>query len=263
MTQLSGVPLCGDNEASAEACRLAINLARNAGYAVFPRRADKSPACPRGFRDASRDPAAILRLWHRWPGEFIGIATGAVSSVWVVDVDVKHRDGCDWWRANHHRLLPTRTYQTRSGGLHLYYRDGDGIGCTAGRIRKGVDTRGDRGYVICWFAAGLVCHDHSPPAPWPAWLRDALAPPRPAGSPPHRTNAVPGENAVIGVVRRVTEAREGERNAVLFWAACRLLERGMHLRDVETLLIPAAVSTGLSDFEVRRTITSAQGRAAA
>jgi hypothetical protein len=81
---------------------------------------------------------------------------------------------------------------------------------------------------------------------------------------PHRGHAAaPAEAAVAGIVRRVAEAREGERNAVLFWAACRLLERGMHLRDVETLLIRAAVSTGLSDFEARRTITSAQGRAAA
>jgi hypothetical protein len=54
----------------------------------FPCRADKSPACPHGFRDASRDPAAILQLWHRFPGPLIGIATGAVSGVWVVDVSM-------------------------------------------------------------------------------------------------------------------------------------------------------------------------------
>jgi hypothetical protein len=247
--------------ATDEACAIAINLARCARYSVFPCRTDKSPACRRGFRDASRDPAAILQLWHRWPGELIGIVTGTVSGVWVVDVDVKHREGCDWWRANHHRLLPTRTYQTRSGGLHLYYRNGDGIGCTTGRICKGIDTRGDGGYVIYWFATGLACHDQSPPAPWPAWLRDALAPPpRPAVAAAHRA---PAEGAVAGIVRRVSEAREGERNALLFWAACRLLERGMHLRDVEALLLPTAINIGLSEFEARRTITSAQGRAVA
>ena len=50
---------------------------------------------------------------------------------------------------------------------------------------------------------------------------------------------------------------------MLFWAACRLLERGMSRRDVEALLIPAAISTGLSEAEARRTISSAQGRAVA
>jgi len=246
-----------------EACRLAGNLARNAGYAVFPCRSDKSPACPHGFKEASRDPADILQLWHRWPGPLIGIATGTVSQVWVVDVDVKHREACTWWRANHPRLLPTRTYETRSGGLHLYYRDGTGIGCTTGRICKGIDTRGDGGYVVYWFATGLACRDHSPPAPWPAWLRDALTPPRPTPVISHRSPTASADTAIAGIVRRVTEAREGERNAVLFWAACRLLERGMRLRDVEALLLPTAINIGLTEAEARRTITSAQGRVAA
>jgi hypothetical protein len=251
--------------ATDQACAMAVNLARNAGYATFPCRSDKTPACPHGFRDASRDPATILQLWHRWPGDLIGVATGPVSGIWVVDVDVKHPEACTWWRANHHRLLHTRTYATRSGGLHLYYRDGVGIGCSTGRICRGVDTRGDGGYVIFWFAAGLGCHDHSPPALWPAWLRDALAPPpRPAVAAVHRAHiAASAETSVAGIVRRVAEAREGERNAVLFWAACRLLERGLRRSDVEALLIPTALGTGLSEVEARRTIASARGRAVA
>jgi len=182
----------------------------------------------------------------------------------VVDIDVKHPEGCEWWRGNYQRLLTTRTYATRSGGVHLHYRDGHGIGCTTGRICKGVDTRGDGGYAVYWFAAGLACHDQSPPAPWPVWLRDALTPPsRSVVTASHRTHAAPEDAAVAGIVRRIAEAREGERNAVLFWAACRLLERGMRQRDVETLLIPAAISIGLTEGEARRTITSAQRRAVA
>jgi hypothetical protein len=246
-----------------EACRLAINLARNAAFAVFPCRTDKSPACPHGFHEASRDPAAIMRLWHRFPGELIGIATGTVSQIWVVDVDVKHPEACNWWHTNHHRLLPTRTYETRSGGLHLYYRDGDGLGCSSGRICRGIDTRGDGGYAVFWFATGLACRDHSPPAPWPDWLRDALTPPPRPAVPSHRTRAATADTAVAGIVRRVAEAREGERNDMLFWAACRLLERGLRPREVEALLLPTALSIGLPDVEARRTITSAQGRAVA
>jgi hypothetical protein len=192
----------------------------------------------------------------------IGIAAGAVSGVWVVDVDVKHPEACTWWRANHHRLLPTRTYETRSGGLHLFYRDGDGIGCSTGRICKGIDTRGDGGHVICWFAAGFGCHDHSPLAPWPAWLRAALAPP-PRPVEPHHSSPVPAEAAIAGIVRRVATAAEGERNAVLFWAACRLRERGLRQREVEALLLHIARATGLPETEARRTINSAQGRAVA
>jgi hypothetical protein len=94
------------------------------------------------------------------------------------------------------------------------------------------------------------------------WLRTALTPPpRPAVSVPQR--AASADTAIAGIVRRVAEAREGSRNSVLFWGACRLLERDLPLRDVEALLLPTAINIGLSDFEARRTITSAQGRAVA
>lgn len=262
MIQLSDVALCNNSEVYGEACHLAINLARNAGFACFPCLENKRPACPHGFKDACRDPAAIQQLWHRWPGELIGIATGTISQLWVLDIDQKHHTAWEWWQANHHRLLPTRTYATRSGGIHLHYRDGEGIGCTTGRVCRGVDTRGDGGYVVYWFAAGLACHNHSPPAPWPTWLRAALSP-RPATAPRRTHGAVPAEAAVAGIVQRVAEAREGERNAVLFWAACLLRERGLRQRDIEALLIPTALGIGLSDIEVRRTIASAQGRVAA
>jgi hypothetical protein len=244
-----------------EAALLAKNLAVNCGFAVFPCRADKSPACPHGFRDASHDPAAILQLWHRWPGELIGIATGVVSQIWVVDIDVKHPESCNWWHGNHQRLLPTRTYATRSGGVHLHFRDGHGIGCTTGRICKGVDTRGDGGYAIYWFAAGLACHDQSPPAHWPVWLRDALAlPSRSVGTASYRTHAELESAAVTGIVRCVAQARVGERNAVLFWATCRLAERGISHLEAEAMLLPIAIGIGLSDLEARRTIASAQRR---
>jgi Bifunctional DNA primase/polymerase, N-terminal len=256
-----------------EVMRLAQNLARNCGYAPFPCRStpenkdtDKTPTWPKreggqGYKDATTDPDRIAWMWQHWPGELIGVATGEVSNLWILDIDRKHAEACAWWQINHHRLLPTRAYGTRSGGIHLHYRDGEGIGCTVSRICKGIDTRGSGGYVIHWFAAGFTCHDHSPPAPWPAWLRAALTPPpRPAES---YRGTIPTEAAIAGIIRRVAEAQEGERNAVVFWGACRLIERGMRQREIEALLIPVAIGIGLSDIEARRTINSAQGRAVA
>ena len=256
-----------------EACRLAQNLAHNCDFAVFPchsapdnKALDKTPTRPKrdggeGFKDASADPDRIAWLWRKWPGELIGVATGAVSQLWVLDIDVKHPEACNWWRANHPKLLPTRAYETRSGGIHLHYRDGIGIGCTTSRISKGIDTRGDGGYAIHWFAAGFGCHDHSPPAPWPQWLHDALAPPPPPE--PRHAGPPAAEAAIAGIVRRVATAAEGQRNTVVFWAACRLLERGLRHAEVEALLLHTARATGLPDSEIRRTITSAQGRAVA
>jgi Bifunctional DNA primase/polymerase, N-terminal len=73
------------------------------------------------FKDAAREPEAIAALWHSRPGPLIGIATGESSRIDVLDIDVKHPESCAWWYQHHHRLPPTRTFRTRSGGLHLYF----------------------------------------------------------------------------------------------------------------------------------------------
>jgi hypothetical protein len=238
-----------------EACQAATNLARNAGYSVFPCNTDKSPACPHGFKDASRDPAVVLRLWHRFPGSLIGIATGTISGIAVLDVDPKHPAARAWWEAHHPRLLPTRTFATRSGGLHCYFRHRDGVTNTQSKICSGVDTRGEAGYVICWFAAGFGCFDHAPPAPWPDWVFGELKrPPRPAAA--HRSHAA-AQNSTEAILRRVANATEGERNGVLYWAANRLRERGT-LRADEGALLAAARAAGLTEIEARRTVESAK-----
>jgi hypothetical protein len=57
----------------------------------------------------------------------------------------------------------------------------------------------------------------------------------------------------------VARQTEGNRNAALFWAACRAVEARCH--DLEPL-VRAATAAGLADREARRTIRSAQTRAA-
>jgi hypothetical protein len=158
-----------DNLVSAEICCLALNLARNCGYAVLPCSAKGQPLISTG--NASKVPSTISNAWVHTPGPLIGIATGAASGVWVLDVS---SEASNWWRDNNSRLLPTRCYQTPKNGVHCYYRDGRGIVSSTNRIATGVNMHGDGGFIIHWFSAGLHCHDHSPPTPWPQWLRDAL-----------------------------------------------------------------------------------------
>lgn len=51
--------------------------------------------------------------------------------------------------------------------------------------------------------------------------------------------------------------QEGERNAGLFWAACRLAENGVAPADALDVLAEAAGHAGLGDREVTRTVWSA------
>jgi hypothetical protein len=78
----------------------------------------------------------------------------------------------------------------------------------------------------------------------------------------HNTNA-----AIAGVLRLVANAAEGERNAVLHWAACRLGERALAGQigraEAERLLVAAGISAGLSDKEARATVLSGLRRAVA
>lgn len=244
-----------------EALVIAVNIAKRYGWAVFPCRSDKRPACAHGFKDASCEASQIEALWDISPGPLIGLATGTVSGIWAVDVDVKHQEAIDWWHLAHPRLLPTKAYRTRSGGVHCYYRDGSGIGNTASKICKGVDTRGDGGYVIFWYAAGLECLDTAEPAPFPAWLRGLLEKPvRPVGRGSAGYQGNP-DGGLRGLLDKVAGAAEGERNQLLFWAACRLFAKGLKGAEVEGLLVPIAVNTGLADPEARRTIASAERQA--
>ena len=245
----------------AEACRLAVNLAGRTGWKLIPVQESKQPRVKGWDKLATSDPEELRKLWRRFPDPLIGIATGVASGVWVLDIDVKHQTAIDWWQAHNHLLLPTRAYRTRSGGFHCYYTGADGLRNSVGRPVHGIDVRGDGGYAVFWFAAGLECLDDSPPAPWPAWLRRRVAPPVvAAGRGPMVYQGDP-DAGLRGLLDKVASAAEGERNQLLFWAACRLFSKGLKAGEVEGLLLPIAINTGLADPEARRTIASAAQQA--
>src|SRR5262249_60463965 len=63
----------------------ALGLAEK-GLAVFPcQPRGKAPACDAGLHAATTDPERINRWWRAFPDLNIGIATGAVSRVFVLD----------------------------------------------------------------------------------------------------------------------------------------------------------------------------------
>jgi Bifunctional DNA primase/polymerase, N-terminal len=210
--------------------RIAENLVHNCGYAVFPcRLPDKTPTTPHGFLDATSDETAVANLWRRYPGPLIGIATGERSGVDVLDVDAgrcpadanpkviaKREAACAWWHANAHRIPSSRAYETGSGGIHIYFKHAPISRTTQSVIAHGVDTRADGGYAIYWFGAGRECFDHNPPAEWPAWLLQALAPkpvaPPPRGTVRPHTNPAHIEDIIRRAIGRVGSAPEGTKH---------------------------------------------------
>ncbi len=247
------------------------------GYACFPCRQHKRPACPHGFQDAVLDLDQLEELWRRFTGELVGVATGNVSGIAVIDIDAKHNTARKWWAEHRERLLPSRVHRTRSGGLHVIYRHRAGLACSVSRIAHGVDVRADGGYIIWWPGAGLPVLADAEITPWPQWLDAQLAPPAPALLPisrraiaARRDDLRPTLHRALGVVRALALAPEGERNRILFWAASRAREMvavgeldhaaGMQLLEA---IREAAAHAGLAQREVDRTITSAFRGAAA
>jgi hypothetical protein len=117
-------------------------------YPVFPCDTKKRPVCHGGFKSATQDPDEVERLFSASNAALIGIPTGEVSGVSVIDIDVRDgKQGKEWVEKNAELLGITKVSETQSGGWHYYYQHVSGIRNRAG-IDGCVDVRGDGGYVI-------------------------------------------------------------------------------------------------------------------
>lgn len=114
--------------------------------------------------------------------------------------------------------------------------------------------KGGKAYEVIW---------DQEPAPVPSWLADLLDPPETVTR-PVTSGHVPGEMypRLRGLVETVLRSQPGNRNAPLYWAACRareMVEAGEIGQDTaEQVLVQAAVEAGLrgGESEARRTVTS-------
>jgi len=238
----------------------ALRLARR-GISVFPCNQDKAPLTSHGFKDASRDPDIIARWWQRWPDALVGVPTG--DEFVVLDIDQEHEEARRWLDANLCALPATRTHQTRSGGLHLLFAPHPKFTCSAGKIARGIDTRGAGGYIIWWPAHGREVAHAANLLPVPEWLVLELHPPRQpcSGAPISRRRRASPDRAINGIIRAVASAHEGERNRLAYWGACRfaeLVKQGaLSEGDAIEIIVEAASRSGLHYDEVRRTARSA------
>ena len=233
----------------------ALRLAAE-GLPCFPCSADKRPATPRSFKNATCDHDTLRELWRRYPGPLLGVPTGETSGLDVLDIDPRH--GGDVWFAEHKRRMPiTRVHRTRSGGLHLLFQHRPGLRCSVGKIAPGIDVRATGGYAIWWPAAGLPVLCEVPTAIWPDWLPARLSSPTRAS--PSRI-AAPDRHAITRLVHLVAGAPVGERNNLTFWAACRAGEMvASRLLDADVaaaVIAEAATRAGLSRAEAERTARS-------
>jgi hypothetical protein len=92
-----------------------------------------------------------MAAWFRqWPDANLGIVTGEVSKLAVLDVDAKHGgdDTLERFQQRFGALPTTVEVQTGGQGRHLYFKHpGYTLRSRAG-VGQGIDLRGDGGYVV-------------------------------------------------------------------------------------------------------------------
>ncbi len=109
----------------------------------------------KGFKDATLDENVVTKWWKAHPMAMVGLPTGKINSLVVLDIDC-HSDeenGYDTLNrlTQEYEPLPdTISVQTPSGGRHYYFKypDDKSLGRYIGTLGTGLDLLGDNGYVV-------------------------------------------------------------------------------------------------------------------
>jgi hypothetical protein len=217
-----------------------------------------------GLKDATTDPETIRQWWLQEPQCNIAIATGAVSKIFVVDVDGLDAEGALRKFEAEHGELPATVEAITARGRHIYFRaPGVSVRNTAGKIAPSVDTRGDGGYVLappsihpsgrvyCW---SVDCARTFAEAP--AWLLAKITEPNSNGSKPP---APPAEWRALAE----TGAAEGSRDSTVTRLAGHLLRRRVDPIVALTLLRSwnaTHCTPPLPEADIERIVASICGR---
>ena len=246
--------------------RKGVGLACSCGRAgcTSPAKHPFAKLAANGLRDASKNPAVVDR-WFQNSELNIGVATGAISGIVVVDIDPRH--GGDETLAKlerqHGPLPQTWRFLTGGGGEHiLFQHPGGRVPNSAGKVGPGIDVRGDGGYIVAPPSRHIsgrsyaISVDHHPDdvtlAAVPAWLFALLR---------QRTRDGKVAAKPIADWRAMVSScvAEGERNRTIASLAGHLLRNRIDPR-VSIELLQAWNRTRcnppLPDAEVTRTVRS-------
>jgi hypothetical protein len=173
--------------------------------------------------------AEVEHWFDRWPEANVGIVTGAVSGLIVVDVDERHGGvrSLAALESEHGPMPHTITAATGGGGRHLYFAHPGRFVHNRVGLAPGIDLRGDGGCVV------------APPSLHPSgrrysWLSGCAPGEAPLGAPPAwLTREGRRERGRAGhplahwreLVRR--RVPEGERNSTIASLAGHLVWHGV------------------------------------
>lgn len=235
------------------------------GWSVIPIDPEgKTPYVEWSRYQVERPSVAEVKGWFSWDEMNIGVVTGKVSGIVVVDVDAS-RGGLDTMASL--SLQSNYMVRTGGGGIHLYYAYPESVSKVKNTVDifPGVDIRGDGGYVVAppslhqsgvryeWISYGTNGVSPLPPAILDKIVAKAQdspkEPPNPLGSkvlPLDVADKVVGELAPFWT--------EGKRHSLSLAIAGLLSKRGYRWQDVEYVLNKLMDVSGDKEEEDRKRV---------
>ena len=192
------------------------------GFSIIPIRPDKRPLLAEWAHYQKERPskADVQRWWIKHPNAMIGIITGAVSGVCVVDADSP-------LGYKHAKKYIGRKPDVRSpAGWHWYWKYEDGVTCS-NRFLPDLDFKSEGGYIIAppsvngtgkpYKLTGEIGRNHT----LPSEIKEMLT----CNNHSHTRCHTGG---VTTLLQPVTVGVEGRRDDDLFRLANHLVKSGMH-----------------------------------
>jgi P4 family phage/plasmid primase-like protien len=221
-------------------------------------RSGKHPASPHGVKDATTSRAQIKAWWSEGPDANIGIATGAVSGILVLDIDPRSGGGKTLRLLEKElgKLPKTVTALTGGGGKHLVFKYptfpvkkdsngallGDGVDVLSdGAIMIAPPSRHLSGKSYRW-QEGHSFADRDPASLPKRWLERLRSP---------KTSAVTDAPPLAPY----SVVAEGSRNSYLMGLGGRLQHAGASANAIKAALLEqnaAVCSPPLDEGEVKR-----------
>jgi hypothetical protein len=242
----------------------AMRYAGKLGWPVYPRPQGRFIKNSQGWKDATRDPAKIARWWQQYPDALIGMPTGAVSGVVVLDIDRKNgKDGYEVLeRLGKAQLPDTPMAHTPNHGVHVYFavNPTTPIRVATGKysgLGEGLDVLGDGGSVALptpgW---GYRWDPHLHPGTTPLFVAPAWLARRKPTQRHGDSRALDPRQLLQAACERIRSAGNGTRHATLnreaFLVGCICargqLDHGLARHELEA----AAVALMAADFNGRQ-----------
>ena len=219
----------------------AINYAKR-GFPVVPvKTRDKRPLIAwEDYQTRSATEEEIKGWWAKWPDANVGIVTGAVSGLVVIDLDsVEAKDRLKEMLPGYDLMAVPRS-RTGKGWQLFFKHPGTSIQNRAGII-PGLDVRGDGGYVV----APPSIHPNGKQYRWEVPISDEL-PKLPVEL--FKLISSSGSNGEAGLRKRFDTVRalagvpEGERDKTCFKLACKLRAADVPQDMAGKLILEAATN---------------------